>query len=453
MNDTVINCPNCGSEIALAEVLTARLHAEFDAEYHARTNAAVAEAERRKQQELQPMLDTLQQQLKRLGGQAQEAEQRELDQRRRMLEMEQQQRTSLDRARLEIEERLHKEEEAKMQRLQAQTEQQVRQDVALEKKLLETRLAEEQQKTAAALTAEFELRQKADILEERQRNLDLEVARRLDSQKSTWEATLRTSFAEEHDLKLKEKEKQIADLGRLLGDARRKTEQGSQELQGEVFEIDIQSAIERQFLQDVIRPVPKGRHGADLIQEVRDVALQPCGSIIWEFKNTKHWQTSWIDKLKADQRDAGAAIAVLVSVTLPDGMRSFAQVNGVWVCNLSHYLALGTALRDQLIQVAFVRVAAHGKSEKMEMLYQYLAGDEFRHRVEGILDAFTMLRDQLDKERRAMNKHWAEREKQLEKVIHNTTGMYGSLQGIIGKGLPVIPALEFDYVPLLEEEG
>lgn len=183
---------------------------------------------------------------------------------------------------------------------------------------------------------------------------------------------------------------------------------------------------------------------------MRDTSLAPCGQIIWEVKNTKHWQPAWLDKLKADQRESGAALAILVSVALPDGVRGFAQMNGVWITDLAHYPMLALALRDQLQQIAFARAAGQGKNEKMEMLYQYLAGDEFRHRIEAIVEAFTAMRAQLDKERRAMQRHWAEREKQIERVIGSTTGMYGALQGIIGQGLPAIAALELDDTPLLE---
>jgi hypothetical protein len=222
-----------------------------------------------------------------------------------------------------------------------------------------------------------------------------------------------------------------------------------------VLELDIQAVLEHRFPQDLIRPVPKGMTGAYLIQEVRDAALNACGSLIWEAKNTKHWQTAWIDKLKADQRTAGAALAVLVSVALPEGVRGFAQIDGVWVADLAHYQDLAVALRDQLRQVAFARAASQGRNEKMELLYNYLSGDEFRHRVEAIVEAFTAMRSQLDKERRAMTRHWAEREKQIERVIISTTGMYGALQGIIGQALPGIPALELetDAVRILESGG
>lgn len=452
MTDTVIICPHCNSEIPLTEALTARLQAQFDAEYQNRLKQAVAEAEQRAQAALAERLAVLQRQLDDQAAKARQAEARELELRRKALELEQSQAQAIEKARLEVEERLRREAEVRIQTRLAEVEQKAKEDAALELQRLQARLTEEQRKREEAQRAELELRNKAEELEARARELDLELARRLDEKKAEWEASLRQALSAEQELKLKEKEKQIEDMKRVIDDLKRKSEQGSQETQGEVLELDVQAALERQFPHDTIRPVPKGMTGADLIQEVRDSTLNPCGQIIWEVKNTKHWQPAWLDKLKDDQRSASAALAVLVTVALPEGVRGFAQLNGVWVSDITHYPALAVALRDQLQQVAFARAASEGKNEKMELLYRYLAGDEFRHRVEAIVEAFTAMRAQLDKERRAMQKHWAEREKQIERVIASTTGMYGALQGIIGQSLPPIAALELDDVPLLEGE-
>jgi hypothetical protein len=448
MNDTVITCPHCGHDIALTEALTAQLHAQFDAQHEARLKQAVAEAQQRAQAELSAQLAAAQKQLEAQTDKARAAEAREIELRQKALEQSQTQ--AIEKARLEVEEKLRKEAEARTAALVTQAEKRAREETALEKQMLEANLAEERKKREAAQQAELALRKKAEELETRAREIDLEIARRLDEKKAAWEAGVRQTLGVEQELKLKEKEKQIEDLRHVIDDLKRKSEQGSQEAQGEVLEIDIQAALERQFPHDLIRPVPKGMTGADLIQEVRDASLNPCGSLIWEVKNTKHWQPAWLEKLKADQRQAGAALAILVSVTLPEGVRGFAQMNGVWIADLAHYPALAVALRDQLQQVAFARAASQGKNEKMEMLYNYLAGDEFRHRVEAIVEAFTAMRSQLERERRAMTKHWAEREKQIERVIGSTTGMYGALQGIIGQGLAAIPALELDDTPLLE---
>ena len=211
-----------------------------------------------------------------------------------------------------------------------------------------------------------------------------------------------------------------------------------------MLELDIQAALERQFPQDRIDPVLKGTRGADIRQRVRSERLEDCGLILWETKNAKNWAPAWIDKLKQDQLAAGAAAAVLVSVALPEGMEGFGRIDGIWVAGIRTWPALAIALREQILQVAYTRAASAGKNEKMELLYQYLAGDEFRQRLEAIVEAFTAMQAQIQRERRAMEKQWAEREKQIHRVIGSTSSMYGALQGIVGGGLAAIPALELD---------
>lgn len=320
-----------------------------------------------------------------------------------------------------------------------------------QRRLLQAQLTEQQKKTREAQQAELALRQEKSALDERARELDLEVARKLDAERAKIEDSLRRSAADEQALKLREKDKQIDDLKKLVDEMKRRSEQGSQETQGEVLELDIQAALEARFPHDLIRPVPKGMQGADLIQEVRDPTLVPCGSIVWEAKNTRHFQPAWIAKLKDDQRACGAAVAVLVSVALPEGVRGFGQVHGVWVAGLEVWPALATALREQLMQVAFARNAATGMNDKMEALYRYLAGDAFRHKVEAIVEAFTLLREQLDRERRAMEKLWKEREKQLDRIINSTAGMYGELRGTIGQAMQPIASLELDAEGILPD--
>ena len=213
-----------------------------------------------------------------------------------------------------------------------------------------------------------------------------------------------------------------------------------------MLEIDIEAELARRFPQDVVVPVAKGARGADLVHEVRDRALRVCGTIVWEIKNTRHWQPAWIDKLKADQRAIGANLAVIVSTALPDNVVEFGRVDGVWMAGLRAWPALAVALREQLIEVAFAHAAAEGKSEKMELLYRYLAGDQFRRRIEATVEAFTALQRGLDGERRAMERIWKEREKQIDRVLANTAGMYGEVRGILGQSLPPVPALELDAV-------
>lgn len=355
--------------------------------------------------------------------------------------------------RAEVEAEARTREAERIRSAAAQAEARAREQTAAELRLLREQLAEQQKKAREAQAAELALRKEKAALEDRQRELDLEVARKLDAEKRRLEEAIRRMASEEQALKIKEKDKQIEDLKKLLEEAKRKSEQGSQELQGEVLELDLQAELERRFPHDVIRPVPKGVRGADLVQEVRNGALQPCGTIIWETKNTRHWQPAWIAKLKEDQREAKASLAVLVSVTLPEGFGEFGQVEGVWVASLRVWPALAVALREQLIQVAFAHAASEGKHEKMELLYRYLAGEQFRARIQGIVEAFADLQEQINRERRAMEKLWREREKQIERVIINTVGMYGEMRGIVGATIPEIPALYLEGVAGLLERN
>jgi hypothetical protein len=350
----------------------------------------------------------------------------------------------------ELQQQMRREAEAHLKEAVAQAETRAREDQVVEIRGLRSQLAEQREKVTAAQTAELALRKEKAALEDRQRELDLEVARKVDAERQRLEEGVRKAVGEEQALKLKEKEKQIADLRKALEDAKRKSEQGSQETQGEVLELDIQAELERLFPADVLEPVVKGARGADILQRVRNARLEECGRIVWESKNTKHWQPAWLDKLKQDQRAAGGSIAVIVSVVLPDGIEGFGRMDGVWVSDLKSWPALAVALREQLIQVAFARSASEGKNEKMELLYRYLAGDEFRHRVEAIVETFTAMETQLSRERRAMEKIWREREKQIQRIVTNTVGMYGEMRGIIGATLPQIESLELGEVRQLE---
>lgn len=339
-------------------------------------------------------------------------------------------------------EQFRHENEARLAALAEKAQQQARADGALERQLLEAQLAEERGKRTAAQKAELALRREKTALEERARELDLEVARRLDAERERVTETVRNGFAAQHDLKLKERDKLIDELRQALEDAKRKSEQGSMQRQGEVLEIDVEAELARRFPQDRVVPVPQGRRGADLMQEVRDQGLRVCGTIVWELKNTRRWQPLWLDKLKADQRALGANLAVLVSTALPDDLGAFGRLDGVWVAGLRAWPALAIALREQLTAVAFAHAAAEGKQEKMELLYRYLSGDQFKSRIMATVEAFAALQAGLNRERMAMERLWKEREKQIERVLANTAGLYGEMRGLVGASLPALPALE-----------
>lgn len=427
MSETSLRCPHCGQSFPLTDVLAEQLRGEVEAALQSQHQA----------------------QLQQLAARLGEAEAREVAAQRRALELEQAQATAIERERLAVEKRLRAEAERHLRESLEQERARLREESRSQLAPLQASLEEMRRQLGQAQAAELALRQQAEAVAARALALDLEVARKLDEKRAEWENQVRSAANEEQQLKLREKEKQIEDLRRVIDDLKRKSEQGSQELQGEVLELDIQAALAAQFPHDVVRPVPKGAAGADLLHEVRNAALASCGLIVWETKNTKHWQPAWIGKLKDDQRSCGAALAVIVSVAMPPEARGgLACIDGVWVAGLHVWPALAVALREQLLAVAFARNAATGMNEKMQALYEYLAGDAFRHRVETIVEAFTAMKEQLDRERRAMERLWKEREKQLERVLGATAGMYGELRGTIGQSMPAIAALELDDLAL-----
>jgi hypothetical protein len=456
MSETSIRCPNCGTEIPISEALTAQIRGDLErslrAQHEARLERAVQEAAARSRGEMEVEFKDLQARLAEQDNKARAAQQAELDLRKKARELEEQNQQLADKVRAEVEQTLRQEADERVKAAAAQAEARARASSDQEVKLLKEQLAEQSRKAQEAQQAELALRKEKAVLDERSRTMDLEVARKVDAEKQRLEEAIRKSAAEEQALKLKEKEKQIEDLRKALDEAKRRSELGSQELQGEVLELDIQGALERQFPHDDIEPVPKGMRGADIVQRVIDGRGRECGSIVWETKNTKHWQAQWLIKLKEDQRAVGSALAVLVSVVLPEGIQGFGRIDGVWVSDLQSWPALAVALREQLVQVAFAHAAAEGKGEKMELLYRYLAGDQFRSRVQGIVEAFTGMQEQLARERRAMEKLWREREKQIERVVTNTVGMYGEMRGLIGSSMPEIPALALD-AGLLEDHS
>lgn len=456
MADTTIACPECSVEIPVNEVLTARIRAQVESsirsEHESRLKAEVLAAETRGRAAIQQQLDAVSQRLSDQIRHVREVEAREIALKRRTLDLEEQSRTLVERTRLEVEERLQRETAEKIKRLVAQAESRIREDTLQERNSLEQQLAEQIRKARKAQAAEIALRREKAALEERARELDLEVARKLGEERERLEESVRKSAAEEQLLKMKEKERQISDLRKALEEAKRRSELGSQELQGEVLELDIQAGLERQFPQDSVTPVPKGMRGADLIQTVRNYHAKPCGTILWESKNTRNWQPLWLEKLKEDQRAVGANIAVIISAALPPDVTGFGRIDGVWVASIQVWPALALALREHLIQVAYAHAASEGKQEKIELLYRYLAGDQFCQRVQAIVEAFTAMQAQLDRERRAMERLWKERERQIERVMKNTAGMYGEMRGLIGHTLPEIEALSLDSM-LLENES
>jgi hypothetical protein len=319
-----------------------------------------------------------------------------------------------------------------------------KEDLQIELMSLQEQNAEKERKLEEARKIELELRRKTREIEEEKKNLDVEVARRIDREREKIRQVALEMFTENHRLKNMEKDKKINDMLKTIEELKRKGEQGSVQIQGEVLELDLEALLSSRFPTDEIEPVPKGIRGADILQKVHNRGGQYCGMIVWESKRTKAWSDGWIAKLKDDQREAKAEIAVIVTETLPKEITSFTQIGGVWVTSFGLAGNLAEVLRSILMQLTQFKLSSVGKNEKMEVIYNYLSGPLFKQRVEAIVEAFNSMKRDLDHEKRAMTRIWAKREKEIERVISNTAGMYGDIQGIIGTSLPEIKILELE---------
>ncbi len=291
---------------------------------------------------------------------------------------------------------------------------------------------------------ELELRREKRQLEEAKEALKLEVQRTLDEERGKLKEQLRAASDEENRLKIAEKEKVIHDLMSKLEEAQRKAAQGSQQTQGEVLELDFEQQLRQTFPIDLINEISKGVRGADVLQEVRSNVGRPCGLILYELKRTQNWSDGWVAKLKEDMRNAKAEIGVIVTEVLPKGVVRFGQQDGVFVCDVASAIPLAHTLRRMVQELAIARGHQEGAQEKMQLLYTYLTGVEFRQRVSAVIEAFAMMRADLEKERRGMTRAWAKREKHINAVVENMAGMIGDVQAISGNALQDIPALELE---------
>ncbi|GAA7301048.1 DUF2130 domain-containing protein [Helicobacter pylori] len=250
---------------------------------------------------------------------------------------------------------------------------------------------------------------------------------------------------EKNELKFKQQEEQLEMLRNELKNAQRKAELSSQQLQGEVQELAIEEFLRQKFPLDCIEEIKKGQRGGDCIQVVHTREFQNCGKIYYESKRTKEFQKAWVEKLKSDMREIGADVGVIVSEALPKEMERMGLFEGVWVCSFEEFKGLSAVLREGVIQVGLAKKSQENKGDKMDLLYHYLTSSEFSMQVSAIIEGFEQLRADLEREKRAMNKIWKSREKQMEKVFEGTINMYGSIKGIVGNAIGQVKALELGY--------
>ncbi len=272
---------------------------------------------------------------------------------------------------------------------------------------------------------------------------EIEMKKKMIDEEEKIRQEVRKKADEENQLKNLEKDKKLNDALKQLEELQNKMQQGSQQTQGEVLELELERILKKEFTQDVIEEVKKGERGADIVHRVVDKLGRNSGTILWESKNAQ-WQNGWIAKLKEDQRAKKADLAVLVTLHKPEGLDTFTYKEGVWLTTWEFVIPLALALRFNLVSINHEKSSSEGKNEKKEILYQYLTGTEFKQRVEAIVEAFGNLQGILEKEKRWFNSKWAQQEKEMRKVLDHTHGMHGDLQAIIGASLPRLSGLELD---------
>ncbi len=425
MTEAMITCPKCQTEIKLTESLAAPIIESARREYEqrlAQKDADIAKREtslREREKELVQAKDTIDEQVTEKLRQ--------------------------ERAKIVAEES----RKAKLA-LATDFEQKTKEITDLQEVL-----KQQDAKLAEAQKAQAEFIRKQRELDDAKRELDLTVEKRVQDGLTATREQARKEAEDQLKFKVMEKEQTIASMQKQIEELKRKAEQGSQQLQGEVQELELETLLRAKFPLDSIEPVPKGEYGGDVLHRVIGSFGQTCGTILWESKRTKSWSDGWLVKLREDQRTAKAEIAVIISQVLPKGVETFELIEGVWVAHPRAAIPVAVTLRHTLIEIASARQATEGQQTKMEMVYQYLTGPRFRQRVQAIVEAFSSMQEDLDKEKKAITKQWAKREEQIERVMQATVGMYGDLQGIAGKTLQEIDGLEMHALeaPNNKEDG
>ena len=321
----------------------------------------------------------------------------------------------------------------------------IEEDIKTEQEDLKRELDEKNKRLSEFRDQELELRKKTRQLEEEKRDMALEVEKRLSEEKKHIEVVITKRIDEEHRLKELEKEKIISDLKKALEDAQRKASQGSQQLQGEILELDLEDMLKHEFPFDTIEPVGKGVRGADIRHVVKSQRGSMCGVILWEFKRTKSWTDTWIQKLKDDLRSEGANIPVIVSTQMPKSIENgLGCLDGVWVCSSEFVVILATLLRDKLYEVAKEKFVQSQKGTKAELLYDFITGHEFQQQVQALAEVYQSMQLQILKERAAYEKMWKTRESQITRMVSSTVNIYGSIHGLVGASMPRVEGLEIE---------
>ena len=406
---SVINCPKCGEEIDVNDILYHQVDEQLKKQY----NNELAK-EKEKYDQKSSMLN-------------EERKKFETDKKSQEEEIEKKVKDEVKQKELALKKKLKSEAEEE----QSDALSSLRDE--LEEK---SRKIKELNKTSV----EFEkLKREKNELEE---SIKAESEKELNKRLFEAEEKIRKEEDEKNELKFKELEKQLEDQKKLTEEMKRKQEQGSMQTQGEVQELGIEEWLSVKFPLDTIQEIKKGERGADCLQIVHTRTRQNCGTIYYESKRTKAFQPSWIEKFKADIREKNAKIGVLVTEVMPPDMDRLGLKEGIWICSFEEFKGLCAVLRESIIQISTAIIVQDNKGDKMGMLYDFLTSNEFKLQIEAIVEGFTQMKSDLESEQRSMRSIWKKREKQIDKVLLNTTDMYGSIKGIAGNAVQSVPLLE-----------
>ena len=423
--ESSIKCPNCGELIDVNEILYHQLENEFK-QKNLNEKKKFEEEIALKRVEYKQALDMLKQKEEDIKEQKEKFDE------------------ELKKATKELlkQEKLKLQEELKKEILEEQSE-----SIALLKKELD----EKSNQVKELNTAKAQIEQLKRDKEEMESAIMAKAQFALNEQLKIEKEKIQKTVDDQNELKLKQKEEQLEQLKKQLQDTQRKLEQGSQQLQGEVQELAIEEYLQNKYPFDFIEEIKKGVRGGDCIQTVHTREIQNCGKIYYESKRTKDFQKSWIEKFKADMREKGADIGVLVTEVLPKELERMGLIDGVWICTYEEFKGLSSVLRESIIKINQAKKSEENKTDKMSLLYDYLTSTEFKMQIEAIVEGFTQMQSDLDSEKRSMQRIWKQREKQIEKVLDNTIGMYGSIKGIAGNSIGNVKALELPYGNVEEE--
>lgn len=402
-----IQCPNCGQEIDVNDVLAHRIENRLRGEL---------EGKRREQEE---QVRARMEEVGRQQAALKEAQERQA-------------RETEEAIALGIKEREAELAQQLKNRLESEQEEKIGS--------LERELGEKNEKLKAYHRAQADIARLKREKDELSDVVRAEAERKLTREREQ----IKRSLEEKARLDMAERDKVISDLNQKLQDAQRRAEQGSTQLQGEVQELAIEDWLRERFPLDTVEEIKKGARGADCLQTVHTRSRQNCGTIYYESKRAKAFQPGWIEKFRQDIREKGADAGVLVTQAMPTDMDGMGLRDGIWICSFEEFGNLAVVLRDGIIRLSEAVAARENRGDKMGMLYDYLTGNEFRQQVEAIVEGFTQMQTDLESEKRSMQTIWKKREKQIEKVLLSTNHMYGSIRGIAGNTIPRVSLLELD---------